>query len=44
MRFIPRPSNVGMCERDCYVRDVSDRKRDCERAGEGRKGRKGDIK
>ena len=32
-------SSARMCKRDCYVRDVSDRKRDCERTGEGRKGR-----
>lgn len=33
-------SNIGIYEeRDYYVRDVSDRKRDCERTGEGRKGK-----
>lgn len=32
-------SSAGMCKRDCYVRDVSDRKCDCKRTGEGGKGR-----
>lgn len=38
-RFTPLSSIAGMCERDCYVKDVSDRKRDCERTGGGRRGR-----
>lgn len=34
------PNNTEMCERDCYVIDVLDCKRDCEGAGERWKGEK----